>query len=192
MPVHAQPGLAGAILAEIPRMRAYARLMTNCRSEADREVEETLNSVLADDIRWSGEVQLRAALFKILRGLLARGRRPALLQGVRDAYGTFFCSFAALGRTGARDREVTDVGPALLLLSFEEREAMILSAVAGFTDLEIAGICGCARETVRERVQKGRARLAELLAVEFTDGPGPAAVPAAAVGAGDANATSAA
>ncbi len=192
MPVHAQASLGGAILAEMPRMRAYARLMTNCRSEADREVEETLKCVLADDIRWSGEDQLRVALFKILRGLLARDRRPALLQGVRDAYGALCCSFAALGWTGARDRAVTQVGPALLLLSFEEREAMILSAAAGFTDLEIAGICGCARETVKERVQSGRARLAELLAVEFTDGLDPVAVPAASAGARDANVASAA
>jgi RNA polymerase sigma-70 factor, ECF subfamily len=163
MPVHVRPGLASAILAEIPRMRAYAQLMTNDRSEADREVEETLKSVLGDDICWSDGDQLRVGLFIILRSFLARTRRPPLLQGVRDAYGAFCCSFAALGWTDARDRAVTDVGPALLLLSFEEREAMILSAAAGFAELEIAEICGCARETVKERVQNGRARLAELL-----------------------------
>ena len=70
MPV--EPGLASAILAEIPRMRAYARLMTNDRSEADREVEEALNSVLADDICWSGGAQLRVELLINLRSFLAR------------------------------------------------------------------------------------------------------------------------
>ena len=89
MPAHAQAGLASAILAEIPRMRAYARLMTNDRSEADREVEEALNCVVADDVRWSGGDRLRVALFKILRGILVRDRYPALLEGVRDAYRTF-------------------------------------------------------------------------------------------------------
>ncbi len=187
MPVNAQADSASAILAEIPRMRAYARLMTNDRSEADREVEEALNCVIANDVRWSGGAQLRVALFKILRGLLARDRRPALLQGVRDAYGIFCCSFAAIGRTNARGRTVTDVGPALLQLGFEDREAMILSAAAGFQDLEIAEICGCAREAVKERVQNGRARLAELLGVEFADDLNPVTAPAAALEAGDAN-----
>ncbi|MGO9171848.1 MAG: hypothetical protein ACLP7P_07770 [Rhodomicrobium sp.] len=187
MPVHAQADLASAILAEIPRMRAYARLMTNDRSEADREVEETLNCVLANDIRWSGMSQLRVALFKILRGILARDRRQALHQGVRDAYGTSCSSFAAIGRAKTRGRTVTDVGPALLQLGFEDREAMILSAAAGFQDLEIAEICGCAREIVRERVQRGRARLAELLRIEFVDDLNPVTVPAAALEAGDTN-----
>jgi RNA polymerase sigma-70 factor (ECF subfamily) len=179
MPVHAQADLASAVLAEIPCMRAYARLMTNDRLEADREVEEAVKCVLADDIRWSDGAQLRVALIKILRGILARDRRPALLQGVRDAYGTFCCSFAALGRTNTRGRTVSDVGPALLQLGFEDREAMVLSAAAGFTELEIAEICGCTRETVRERVQNGRARLAELLAVEFADDLSPVTAPAA-------------
>jgi RNA polymerase sigma-70 factor (ECF subfamily) len=173
-------------------MRAYARLMTNDRTEADREVEETLNSVSAGDIRWTGGDQLRIALFKILRGLLARDRRPALLQGVRDAYGTFCCSFAALGRTNTRGRTVTDVGPALLHLSFEDREATILSAAAGFLDLEIAEICGCTREVVKERVQNGRARLSELLGVEFADDLNPAAGPASGSEAGDTNVINAA
>lgn len=191
MPAHAQADLASAILAEIPCMRAYARLMTNDRLEADREVEEAVKCVLADDMRWSDEAQLRVALIKILRGILARDRRPALLQGVRDAYGAFCCSFAALGQTNTRGRTVSDVGPALLHLGFEDREAMVLSAAAGFTDLEIAEICECTRETVKERVQNGRARLAELLAVEFADDLDPVTAPAAAVEAGDLNVMSA-
>jgi RNA polymerase sigma-70 factor, ECF subfamily len=190
MPV--QPGLASAILAEIPRMRAYARLMTNDRSEADREVEETLLSLSADDICWSDGAQLRVALFIILRSFLARTRRPPLLQGVRDAYGAFCCSFAALGRPDAGNHAVTGVGPALLLLSFEEREAVILSAAAGFAEQEIAEICGCAGETVQERVQNGRARLAELLAVEFPDDLNSVTFPASAVEAGNAKVVSAA
>ena len=86
---------------------------------------------------------------------------------------------------------MSDVGPALLHLGFEDREAMVLSAAAGFTDLEIAEICGCAPEIVKERVQNGRARLAELLGVEFAGDLNPVTAPAAAVEAGDANVMSA-
>ena len=173
-------------------MRAYARLMTNDRSGADRQVEEALNCVVADDIRWTGGDRLRVELFKILRGILVRNRGPVHLQGVRDSYGMFCYSFAAIGWGNIRDRTVTDVGPALLQLGFEDREAIVLSAAAGFTDLEIAEICGCAREIVKERVQNGRARFAELLSVEFTDDLTPVTAPAAAVEAGDANAMTAA
>jgi DNA-directed RNA polymerase specialized sigma24 family protein len=191
MPLHDQADLASALLNETPRMRAYAWLMTNDRSGADGAVEETLKSVSANDTKWCGDAsQLRISLITILRGKvlcgLLAGDRPAFHQGFRDAYGTFCNSFAAIGRAISANHTVTSVGAALLRLSIADREAMILSAATGFPDVEIAKICGCAPETVTERVKRGRAQLAELLRVEFVDGVTPITVPAAALGVGDA------
>ena len=72
-------------------------------------------------------------------------------------------------------------------LSIADRETIILSEAAGFSDLEIAEICGCAAETVNGSVNRGRAQLAELLGVEFVEGRNPGTVPAAAAEIADSN-----
>lgn len=192
MPAHVQFDLASAIFGEIPGMRAYARLMTNDRSEADRAVEETLKSIVANDIRWCEASRVRIPLIKILRskilrGFLARDRRPDLPQGVPGVHGTIRSSFAGIGRAKNEGQTVTNVGSALLKLSIADRETIILSEAAGFSDLEIAEICGCAPETVNGSVNRGRAQLAELLGMEFVEGRNPGTVPAAAVEVADSN-----
>ncbi len=186
MPAYDQNDLASAILTELPHLRAYARLMTNDRSEADREIEATLDSASGDDIGCSDKAQLRVSLFKILRGFLARDQRSMLQREVPHSYGSF-CSYdAAIGAANSDAQTVTDVGPTLLRLDFEDREAIILSAAAKFSDLEIAEVCGCAPETVRGRVRRGRAQLAKILRVEFISDLNPIMDPAAASESGDA------
>lgn len=76
MAAHDQTDLASAILTELPHLRAYARLMTNDRSEAEREVEATIESASGDDIGCSDKAQLRVSLFRILRGFLAAISAP--------------------------------------------------------------------------------------------------------------------
>lgn len=108
---------------------------------------ETLDSVLSDQPFWRDVPHLRVPLFAVLRGFLARdfgvprqsSTRPALLQGTGEA------------------------GSLLAQLSFDERDALVLAAAAGFSDVEAAQICGCAPETVRRRVKHGLAHLAEHL-----------------------------
>ena len=181
MPVHAQADLASAIVAELPHLRAYARLMTNDPSEAEREVEATLKSASADDIGFSGRSQLRVRLFKILRGFLARDQRSMLQRDIPHSYASLCSSYAATGTANGDAQTVTEVRPTLLRLDFGDREAIILSAAARFSDQEIAEICGCAPETVRGRVHRGRAQLAKILRVEFVDDLKPGMVPAAAL-----------
>jgi RNA polymerase sigma-70 factor (ECF subfamily) len=188
MPAYDQTGLASAILAELPHLRAYARLMTNDRSEAEREVEATLESASADDIGWRDKARLRVSLFKILRGFLARDRRSMLKRDIPHSYSSPFPAGTANGdaQTDGDAQTVREVGPTLLRLDFGDREAIILSAAARFSDPEIAEICGCAPETIRGRVHRGRAQLAKILRVEFADDLNPVTVPPAAVEAGDA------
>jgi len=180
MPAYDQTDLASAILVELPHLRAYARLMTNDRSEAHREVEATLVSASCDDIGCSDKGQLRVQLFKMLRGFLARDQRSMIQQDIPHSH-------VALGTPDSDAQTVTDVGPTLLRLDFQDREAIILSAAARFSDLEIAEICECAPETVRGCVNRGRAQLAKILRVEFLDDLNPVKVPAAALDVGNSN-----
>ncbi len=169
MPAQVQFNVSSAILAEIPQMRAYARLMTNDRSKADQAVEEALKSLSVTEIRCCERSQVRVPLFEILRGFLARDQRPAFNQAGPNTYISFSSSLALASGRNNEQQTVTDTGFALLKLSFEEREALILSAAAGFSDLDIAKICGCKEENIRARVIHGRSRLSGLLRIEFSD-----------------------
>ena len=67
-----QASLSDRILTEIPRVRIYARLMTNDVSSADRRVAETLKHSLSDIDRLRTCKDLRIDLFMILRARSAR------------------------------------------------------------------------------------------------------------------------
>lgn len=109
-----------------------------------------------------------------------------LQRDVPHSYGSF-CSYdAAIGAANSDAQTVKEVGPTLLRLDFKDREAIILSAVAKFSDLEIAEICGSAPETVRGRVRRGSAQLAKILRVEFISDLNPIMVPAAVLEVRDA------
>ena len=67
-----QASLSDRILTEIPRLRVYARLMTNDVSSADRRVAETLKHSLSDIDRLRTCKDLQIHLFMILRARSAR------------------------------------------------------------------------------------------------------------------------
>lgn len=59
---------------------------------------------------------------------------------------------------------LSDMDAALQKLAPERREAVVLVGAGGFTYEEAAEICECAIGTIRSRVARGRAELAQLLA----------------------------
>lgn len=69
---------------------------------------------------------------------------------------------------------MTDFLAAFEQLPVEQREALILVGASGFAYHEAAEMCGTAVGTIKSRVNRGRARLAELLqmdegSMEMTD-----------------------
>ncbi len=75
MPDQLETSLSEPILTEIPHLRAYARLMTNDVSSADREVTETLKRVLFNRERLCKCASLRVQLLTILRNVLIDSER---------------------------------------------------------------------------------------------------------------------
>jgi DNA-directed RNA polymerase specialized sigma24 family protein len=137
--------------------------MTNDRCKADQGVEETLKCVLLNENRWLMRLSLRVPLFAILRNLLARDDNM-LHKELRNGFEPQeTVTPDSLERASGQIQVLGGFGNALTLLHLEDREAIILTAAAGFTDLDTAEICGCAPEIVRGRVQRGFARLVELL-----------------------------
>ena len=65
--------------------------------------------------------------------------------------------------------EFEELREALATLPDNQREALILVGASGFSYEEAAEISGCAVGTVKSRVNRARARLAELLSVETAE-----------------------
>jgi len=70
---------SSAILAEIPRLRRYARAMLGDRAAADDLVQDTLERAWARIQQWRTGSDLRAWLFSIMHNLrVDQLRRPLL------------------------------------------------------------------------------------------------------------------
>jgi len=184
MPDQIQTCLSEAILAEIPHLRAYAGLMTNDVSSADREVTEALQRALSNIERLRKRQGLRVQLLKILRNILVIGEAapgkfrplPAICERLRMPFRNVV--------DGHRERPDSLVS-ALLLLNFENREAVVLRAGVRVSREDAAKIIGCELHVYDARVRSGFARLAELLPRQM---PTTSAGEATASSFGDANA----
>jgi RNA polymerase sigma-70 factor (ECF subfamily) len=62
---------------------------------------------------------------------------------------------------------------ALGQLPIDQCEALVLVGASGFSYEQAAEICGCAVGTIKSRVNRARARLAEIMAIENADDFGP-------------------
>jgi RNA polymerase sigma-70 factor (ECF subfamily) len=149
MLVHSK-NLSEGILAELPEMRAFARLMMNDRHEADDEVAAALTLAMSDKDGLRRRDDLRLSLFAILRKCIAQhDRKPssdarAVLPAEGDSTET---SVSGMNRA-----PVTAIDKAVMQLSSEEREAIILSVAAEFPVREIAIICECSLTAVESRL----------------------------------------
>ncbi len=151
MPDQGEPSLFEAILTEIPRLRVYARLMTNDVSLADRSVAETLQDALSNIAELRACKDLQIHLFMILRAVL-----------VSDE--TALGKFKGLFRLEKERLEApVSLATALLCLTFEGREAVVLRAGLRLSRVEAATIIGCDLHAYDARVRRSLARLADLV-----------------------------
>ncbi|MEJ7628296.1 MAG: RNA polymerase sigma factor SigM [Nocardioidaceae bacterium] len=151
------------------RLWAVALRTTGDREEAADAVQEALVSAFRRADSFRGDAQVSTWLHRIvvnacldrLRRQRARPTDP--LPEDEDRLG-------ALADTSARDDPVeaserrTDVLSALAQLSEEQRTALVLVDMEGYSVEEVAAMVGCAPGTVKSRCARGRVRLAPLLA----------------------------
>lgn len=151
------------MIREIPGLRAYAASLSGSMQTADDLVQDTLLKAWGAADSFKPGTNMRAWLFVILRNTYfslyrRRGRE------VQDSDGVFS---ARVGVKGAQDSAVdlADFRVALAKLPEEQREVLILVGASGLSYEEAAEISGVAVGTVKSRVNRARARLAELLGI---------------------------
>lgn len=157
------------MLEHLQSLRAFAMSLVRDRSEADDLVQETIARAWANIDSFKPGTNMRAWLFTILRNHFYTIRRKRKRE-VRDEDGEMVQRLA-VGPDHDGRLALEEFKDAFAQLRDEQREALLLVGVSGFSCEEAAAMCGCAPGTIKSRASRGRKRLSELL--NLADGESP-------------------
>ena len=152
-----------AILAEIPRLRRYARALLRDRDAADDLVQECLERALSRLDNWRTGDSPRRWLFTIMHHLFIDETRKA-----RRRSETMALPIEALDHLGSPAVQIDNVASreildALQAISPERRAAILMVAIEGFSYAEAANALGVPAGTLMSRISRGREELRALL-----------------------------
>ncbi|MDF8331981.1 RNA polymerase sigma factor [Novosphingobium cyanobacteriorum] len=153
---------SSALLGLLPRLRRFACGLSRDRVEADDLCQTTLERALRNRDKWQDGTRLDSWIYKMMRNIWidevrARNRRGQTFM--EEEMGV------AIGADGGQEAGATlgDIDRALATLPEEQREAVILVMVEGYSYKEAAEIVGCPVGTLNSRLVRGRdALLAKL------------------------------
>lgn len=145
-------------------MRAFAVSLTRNPALADDMVQDTLVKAWTKIDTFEPGTNMRAWLFTILRNTYYSHHRKARRE-VGDPDGNFSGQLAQKPDHDGR-LHMRDFNTAFAELNDEQREALVLVGAEGFSYEEAAETCGVAIGTIKSRVNRARARLAELMGLE--------------------------
>lgn len=154
-----------AIVAEIPRLRRYARALAGRADAADDLVQETLQRALEKWRLWQRERDLRPWLFSIMHNLHVDGQRRAHRVDFRD---DDELPVPVQRASQADALELRDLERCLALLPVDQREVLLLVGLEDLSYAEVARALKIPQGTVMSRLSRARTRLKALLAGETT------------------------
>ena len=152
-----------AILAEIPRLRRYARALLRDADAADDLVQDCLERALLRLDNWQTGESPRRWLFTIMHHLFvdqmrkSRRRSEVVMLTLDDSEAL---SSPATQTETIASREIVD---ALQAVSPDRRAALLMVGIEGFSYAEAANILGIPAGTLMSRIARGREELRGLL-----------------------------
>ena len=155
------PGIREALVGAIPNLRAFGISLCGDPHLANDLVQETLLKAWANRDKFIAGSNLKAWLFTILRNTYFSEFRKSRRE-VQDVDGAAAAHLIAPPEQHGH-ADLTDFRRALAQLSPDQREALLLVGAEGLAYQDAAEITGCAVGTVKSRVNRARARLAELM-----------------------------
>jgi RNA polymerase sigma-70 factor (ECF subfamily) len=149
------------MLKVMPRLLAFARVLTRNREAAEDLLQDTIVRALRAHSSFEPGSNMLAWLCTILRnqhisGLRRRKHEAMPIDELHDGA-------ASVGPSQYDSVEMSELRRALLKLSTEHREVLVMVGAAGLSYAEAAEICGCAVGTVKSRVNRARTELRRLL-----------------------------
>ena len=161
------------IVEHLAAMRAFAVSLTRNSALADDIVQDALVKAWSNIDKFEPGTNMRAWLFTILRNTFYSYHRKHKRE-VQDSEGALSENLSSKPDHDGR-LQMRDFNTAFAMLNEEQREALVLVGAGGFSYEEAAETCGVAVGTIKSRVNRARARLAQLMhldddeAIEATD-----------------------
>ncbi len=154
------------LLAAIPRLRRYARVLTGDSTRADDLVQDTLARAWEKRRLWQAGTDLRAWLFTIMHNIYVNQLAVARREGVTislDSEGAH-AAWQLPVRANQVDRvELLELVAQMGRLPTDQREVLLLAAVEEMHYDEIAATLDVPMGTVMSRLSRARARLRRLV-----------------------------
>lgn len=147
-----------AVVALVPQLRAFARFLARDAARADDLVQDAVVRALERQEAWTEGTDLRAWTFRLLRNLFfdEQRRRRVEQRGLAAMPTPQANEPVQTGRDALRDLE-----SAIAALPPAQREALILVAALELDVASAAMIIGVPEGTVKARVSRARATLAQ-------------------------------
>lgn len=136
------------IVRHAPYLRRYARALTGAQATGDRLVEAAMEGLLSGAIRVDGGLPLRSGLYRALHQIWRRSADQGAVAATTAATGQF-----------APDRR-------LQILSHDERAALLLTSMEGFTPSEAAQVLGTSVDELEARLVAADSALQVQLATD--------------------------
>jgi RNA polymerase sigma-70 factor (ECF subfamily) len=154
------------LVAALPRLRRYARVLTGDASRADDLVQDTLARAWEKRRLWQAGTDLRAWLFTVMHNVhinqLALARRDAANVSL-DAEGGFAAWQVPVRANQLERVELMELVQQMGRLPAEQREVLLLAAVEELRYEEIATVLGIPIGTVMSRLSRARDKLKRLV-----------------------------
>lgn len=153
------------LLEHIPRLRAFALSLTHNAEEADDLVQDVLLRAWRARDSFEMGTNLHAWLFRILRNAFYNDA-VVKRRAVQDVDGAIAAKVPSAPNQEWRLRW-SEMLQGLQELKPHAREALLMIAAAGLSYEEAAQICGCPVGTIKSRVKRARAELAQRIDFEL-------------------------
>jgi RNA polymerase sigma-70 factor (ECF subfamily) len=156
--------LRATLLKVLPHLRAFAISLCGNVDQADDLVQDTIVRGLSYIDKFEPGTNMQAWLFTILRNQFHTSFRRKRHE-VEDPDGIMAGMLSTLPEQHGH-LDLDDLQTALGKLSVVHREVLLLIGAEGLSYEETAQIVGTSIGTVKSRMNRARARLAELLNIE--------------------------
>lgn len=154
------------LVAAIPRLRRYARVLTGEASRADDLVQDTLARAWEKRALWQAGSDLRAWLFTVMHNLFVNQRALARRDAANVSLDSAPAEIWQLSVRSSQQAsvELHEVLSQLGRLPAEQREVLILAAVEEMKYEEIAAVLDIPVGTVMSRLSRAREKLRRIVA----------------------------
>jgi len=151
------------LVAQIPGLRRYARVLTGDAWAADDLVQDTLERACSKWRLWAAGSNLRAWLFTLMHNQFVSQLRRSARQSAAGTRVDLDDVGHELQAGGSAPDMTLDIQRCLLRLPEEQRAVLLLVSVEDLSYGEVARITGVPLGTVMSRLSRARSRLRELM-----------------------------